>query len=95
MSNDYLNKLLKYHQNLIDPEFLRSVMQKINQRNKQRSLIMIVFTVLGTFATVISTVLLKPSFTFVDSTNNLMTISLTAISLFIIWLIFEENEASN
>lgn len=94
MSKDIFNNILKYHQNLVDPKFLRAVLQKINQRNKNRANIMLVFTLLGTLATAIMIVILKPSFTFVQSSNNFTTIGITIISLFIVWLIFEETEAS-
>ncbi len=95
MSNEFFNNILKYHQNLVDPEFLRLILEKINLRNKKRSNIMLVFTLLGTLATTITMVVLKSSFTFIQSTNNLTTTGITLISLFVVWLIFEETEASS
>lgn len=95
MSKEFFNNLLKYHQNLADPEFLRSILIKINQRNKKRINIMLIFTMLGTLASITTILILKPSLTLVQPTNNLTTIAATCVSLFIIWLIFEETEASS
>ena len=94
MTKEFFNNLLKYHQNLVDPEFLRSILKAINKKNKKRFHIMFVFSFLGTITCTAALLILKPSFNLIESTSNLTTIGMTCISLFIIWLIFEETQIS-
>lgn len=94
MTKEFFNNLLKYNQNLIDPEFLRSVLKKIIQGQKKRSNIMIIFTLLGTLTTVVSLLVLKPSFDILNSFSYITTFGIASLSVILMWVVCEETQSS-
>ena len=86
MSDYDLNKLLAYHQNLDDSAFSMQIITKIRTAEKQRFLIMVLFTVLGITISLLyfwSKLPVGLESSLLTPTNGLL---LSCIGLFMIWL---------
>lgn len=90
MTKEFFNNLLKYNQNLIDPDFLRSVLRKITQRNKKRNNIIVIFTILGALTSLITLMVLKPSFGLLTSYSYITTIGVASFSAIVMYAVYEE-----
>ncbi len=94
-----IEKLLAYHQTLVSPEFVERVMQRIEKRFKQRSMILGLFTLLGIVTGSIGFLLLWPD-NFLGYLNGLDQSSLLLLSVllvgfgaFMVWLMNDEFES--
>ncbi len=86
MSDYDLNELLAYHQRLDDPAYSQQILTKIRTAEKQRYLIMLLFTVLGISVSLFylwSKLPVGLESDLFTPTNGLL---LSCIGLFMVWL---------